>query len=353
MLAIYRCMFDAMCDRPDKVRASLAMTKGVPLDALPDVGALGVACAAAKIHEYAQVFYDVVAREEAKGPWQFGPGRVTSVGPRALTLGRLAVLLGRHDDALAHFARARALVARLRSRPYIAQTDLATAEVLASREPARARGRRVGAYPRERGRDARRRGSSAGSARGPRSQDRFSSPLSTAPRSAPRLTLGREGEMWRLDTGARALLMRDTKGLAYLDVLVREPCREFHVLDLVGLRDDGDAGVVLDARAKHAYRERAESLRESLAEATAHHDLGRAERARVELDALANDLSRAVGAGGRNRRSASPAERARINVQRRIRDVVGRVRAEDPALGEHLDLSVRTGVFCVYLPAWP
>jgi hypothetical protein len=147
--------------------------------------------------------------------------------------------------------------------------------------------------------------------------------------------------------------MRDTKGLAYLDVLVREPCREFHVLDLVGLRDDGDAGVVLDARAKLAYRERAESLRESLAEATAHHDLGRAERARAELDALASELSRAVGAGGRDRRSASPAERARINVQRRIRDVLGRVRAEDPSLGEHLDLSLRTGVFCVYLPAWP
>jgi tetratricopeptide (TPR) repeat protein len=359
MLAIYRCMFDAMCDRPDKVRASLAMTKGVPLDALPDVGALGVACAAAKIHEYAQVFYDVVAREEAKGPWQFGPGRVTSVGPRALTLGRLAVLLGRHDDALAHFARARALVARLRSRPYIAQTDLATAEILARREPERARAvaesaRTLASEVGMRGVEAR--AQALLEALAPRAASPAPSPRArplTAVRSAPRLTLEREGEMWRIDSGARVLLLRDTKGLAYLDVLVREPCREFHVLDLVGLRDDGDAGVVLDARAKHAYRERAESLRESLAEATAHHDLGRAERARAELDALANELSRAVGAGGRDRRSASPAERARINVQRRIRDVLGRVRAEDPSLGEHLDLSLRTGVFCVYLPGWP
>jgi hypothetical protein len=360
MLAIYRCMFDAMCDRPDKVRASLAMTKGVPLDALPDVGALGVACAAAKIHEYAQIFYDVVAREEAKGPWQFGPGRITSVGPRALTLGRLAVLLGRDDDALAHFARARALVARLRSRPYIAQTDLATAEVLARRQPERASAvaesaRALASEVGMRGVEAR--AQALLEALAPRTASpSFPSPpgrSSTPPRSAPRLTLEREGEMWRLGSGGRGLLMRDTKGLAYLDVLVREPCREFHVLDLVGLRDDGDAGVVLDARAKHAYRERAESLRESLAEATAHHDLGRAERARAELDTLANELSRAVGAGGRDRRSASPAERARINVQRRIRDVLGRVRAEDLALGEHLDLSVRTGVFCVYLPAWP
>ena len=159
--------------------------------------------------------------------------------------------------------------------------------------------------------------------------------------------------MWRLAASGKGILLKDSKGLSYLDQLVREPCRELHALDLVGLRDDGDAGVVIDAKAKYAYRERVESLREQLAEATSHDDLGRAERARAELDALATELARAVGAGGRDRRAVSPTERARINVQRRIRDVLNRVRAEDAALGEHLALSVRTGVFCVYLPAWP
>ncbi|HEY5372741.1 MAG TPA: hypothetical protein VIK01_03605, partial [Polyangiaceae bacterium] len=176
---------------------------------------------------------------------------------------------------------------------------------------------------------------------------------SNGPSNAARFTLARAGELWRLGGGAKVVLLKDTKGLWYLDALVREPCRELHVLDLVGLRDEGDAGTVLDATAKRAYRERAESLREQLAEATAHNDLARAERARAELDALATELSRAVGFGGRDRRAASPAERARINVQRRIRDVLARVRSEDEALGEHLALSVRTGVFCVYLPAWP
>ncbi|HEY5375984.1 MAG TPA: BREX system ATP-binding domain-containing protein, partial [Polyangiaceae bacterium] len=131
MLALYRCMFDSMCERPENVRTSLAITKEFPLHSLPDAAALGVACAAAKIPEYAQVFYDLGARAEATGSWQFGPGRVTSAGPRALTLGRLAVLLGKDDAALEHFARARTLVVRLRSRPYLAQIDLATAEVLA------------------------------------------------------------------------------------------------------------------------------------------------------------------------------------------------------------------------------
>jgi hypothetical protein len=355
MLALYRCMFDAMCERPEKVRASLAITKEFPLHALPDVTALGVACAAAKIPDYAQVFYDLGVRAEATGSWQFGPGRVTSVGPRALTLGRLAVLLGKDADALAHFARARTLVVRLRSRPYLAQIDLATAEVLARRDPSQARAPAESACSL----------ASEMGMRGVEAQARalldtlgqlspsLPARSSSAPSSAPRFTLAREGELWRLDGGAKVVLLKDTKGLWYLDALVREPCRELHVLDLVGLRDEGDAGTVLDATAKRAYRERAESLREQLAEATADNDLGRAERARAELEALATELSRAVGFGGRDRRAASPAERARINVQRRIRDVLARVRSEDEALGEHLALSVRTGVFCVYLPAWP
>jgi len=126
-----------------------------------------------------------------------------------------------------------------------------------------------------------------------------------------------------------------------------------HVLSLVGAEDSGDAGPHLDDQAKRAYRERAESLRETLEEATANGDLGRAERARDELDALAAELSRAVGLGNRDRRAASQAERARINVQRRIRDAIRRVREQNEEIGKHLEASVKTGLFCVYAPTWP
>jgi non-specific serine/threonine protein kinase len=125
------------------------------------------------------------------------------------------------------------------------------------------------------------------------------------------------------------------------------------VLELVGSEVEGDAGPLLDERAKQQYRARVGELRSELDEASAHNDLGRAERLRAELDALSRELARAVGLGGRDRRAASHAERARINVQRRLRDVIRRVEEQDPVLGEHLDRSLRTGVFCRYEPVWP
>lgn len=63
------------------------------------------------------------------------------------------------------------------------------------------------------------------------------------------------------------------------------------------------------------------------------------------------ELSRAVGLGGRDRRAASAAERARLNVTRVLRAAIARVEAALPALGAHLDRSVRTGIFCAYEPA--
>ncbi len=37
-------------------------------------------------------------------------------------------------------------------------------------------------------------------------------------------------------------------------------------------------------------------------------------------------------------------------VTRRIKDAIARISQADPALGEHLSLSVRTGRFCSYRP---
>jgi pimeloyl-ACP methyl ester carboxylesterase len=54
--------------------------------------------------------------------------------------------------------------------------------------------------------------------------------------------------------------------------------------------------------------------------------------------------------GGRDRRAGSATERARLNVTRAIRAVIGRVSEHDRALGEQLDRCVSTGRMCVYRP---
>jgi len=113
---------------------------------------------------------------------------------------------------------------------------------------------------------------------------------------------------------------------------------------------EGSAGALLDAQARAAYRQRLLDLDEELAESERLADLGRREMLQAEREALLAELARAVGLGGRTRSAGSATERARVNVQRRIKDAVARISASDAALGRHLERSVRTGTFCVFRP---
>jgi hypothetical protein len=61
-------------------------------------------------------------------------------------------------------------------------------------------------------------------------------------------------------------------------------------------------------------------------------------------------LARAVGLGGRDRRAAAHAERARVNVTRVIRAAVANLARVHPGLGRHLAVTVRTGRYCAYTP---
>jgi tetratricopeptide (TPR) repeat protein len=174
-----------------------------------------------------------------------------------------------------------------------------------------------------------------------------------APAAAASIEFTREGEYWTVADGQVSVRMRDSKGMRFLAELVGAPGRDLHALDLVqpdGGIDSGDAGELLDAQARAEYAARVSELRAELAEAEQQNDLGRAEKARAELEFVAAELSRAVGLGGRERRAGGAAERARVNVQRRLRDAIKRISAQEPRLGRRLERSVKTGVFCRYDP---
>src|SRR4029079_19603833 len=66
----------------------------------------------------------------------------------------------------------------------------------------------------------------------------------------------------------------------------------------------GDAGPMLDAEAKAAYRLRLIEIRAELAEAERWNDPERATRLQAEDDALVHELVAAVGLGGRDRAGA-------------------------------------------------
>lgn len=171
--------------------------------------------------------------------------------------------------------------------------------------------------------------------------------------AGPTFELVKEGDLWtiRADT---TFHLRASRGLSILARLVEHPRREFHATDLVAPSGERghveDAGEVLDARAIAAYKRRLEDLREAEAEAAEHGDTHRATRVREEIEALAGELAQGVGLGGRGRKASSTAEKARINVRKRILDAISRIREHSPALARHLERSVKTGNFCSYDP---
>jgi non-specific serine/threonine protein kinase len=162
--------------------------------------------------------------------------------------------------------------------------------------------------------------------------------------------------------------IKDAKGLHYIAYLLANPGRQVLACELAAAgtapgkqrvstdpggtaADLGDAGALLDAKAREQYRRRIGDLREELAEAVQRNDTCRAARLRSELESLRDQLVAAVGLGGRNRKAASHTERARLMVTKAIKAAFAKVRASDASLGRYLATSIKTGHCCAYDPA--
>jgi len=166
----------------------------------------------------------------------------------------------------------------------------------------------------------------------------------------------REGEIFTIEYGGRVVRAKDSKGLRDLERLLGDPGREFHVLDLVGSAgrvQSDDLGEAIDARARAEYRHRLEQLDSEIEEAADRADRGSLERLQAEREFLIDELSRALGLGGRPRRAGEVHERARKAVSARIRLAIERLAVDHPALAGHLAHSVQTGTFCCYRPERP
>lgn len=180
----------------------------------------------------------------------------------------------------------------------------------------------------------------------------------------------REGQYWRITYQGNSVSLKSTKGLELIGQLLRNPGVEIHAIDLVALRaavdplrpaakSPGreapaalplDCGPTLDVRAKAAYRERLDELRERLSEAERWNDVGNADTARREIELLTQHLAENVGLNGRPRAAGSIAERARVSVRNDISRALQTIRLHHQALWRHLCNAIKTGTFCSYQP---
>jgi tetratricopeptide (TPR) repeat protein len=331
---------------------------------LPEVAMMAEASWLIGDRELAGALYDALIRWRDR---HVVVGDATcSLGAAGRYLGQLAALDGRYDEADAHFGAAHTLHERLAAPGWLARGQFDHARVLLQRaRPGDAdRAHQLIAAAT---RTHRRLGQPDRADRAEHLQGAAPSPSSE--HQADRGTFRLEGEYWAIEyRGARARV-RDSKGLRYLARLLSRPGQEVHALDLVAgpgratgagpaaaraagvdPRQGGDAGALLDAKAKAAYKRRLDELREDIADAEAANDLGRLHRAQEEMDFLVAELAAAVGLGGRDRKGASDAERARQSVTRAIKAAIERVAEADPVLGDHLRTTVRTGTYSSYGP---
>jgi hypothetical protein len=186
----------------------------------------------------------------------------------------------------------------------------------------------------------------------------------------------RRDDYWMIRYHGQEAILKSSRGMCCIALLLRHPGREFYVRELLvsskdgsiltselltngHLRDTGDhhvttkfadAGPVLDAQAKAECKCRLSELRQELNEAEKFNDRDRRLKAQEEMHAIAHYLASAVGLGGRDRRAASEVERARSAVTKRIKAAIRKIGVAIPSLGHHLTARIKTGYFISYNP---
>jgi hypothetical protein len=162
------------------------------------------------------------------------------------------------------------------------------------------------------------------------------------------------GGLWLTGPAEAAVPLRALRGFDYLRQLLRRPHQPVAALDLVGagtgVAVQAGLGAVIDQQALAAYRGRLRDLEQEISEAEEWADLGRIDGIRAERDALLDEVARATGLGGRARTTGAGQERARIATRKAISAAIERIATVDPALGKHLQASIRTGLSCSYEP---
>lgn len=316
-------------------------------------------------------------------------------------LGLLATTMSRWDEAESHFQSALTKHAQVGARPWLAHTQYAYAVLLLKRRKADDRKKALAfltqalATAQELGMHGLQSKVQSLTSKVQKDKKRKTKGKGQKPESAPRppdarpqtldarllSVFRREGDYWTIAYAGTILRLKNTKGLHYIAYLLCHPGKEFHVADLVAAVDKqprehasfvsgdlpteqttaqslhmsglGDSGPALDRQAQTAYKQRLAVLREELTEAERHHDPMRTARLQQEIDFIAKELTDAYGLGGRARKTAGAAERARKAVTNRIKESLTKMRKPHPSLWLHLYNTLKTGTFCSYTPEKP
>jgi eukaryotic-like serine/threonine-protein kinase len=375
---MFRCMLALLLlelNRDDEAHAAFDELAGNGFSALPrtnewlfSLGFLADVAHGLGNAAQANVLYELLLTHSARNACT--PDYI-AIGSVARSIGVAAATASRWSEAERHFEEAFRANTRMGARPWAARTTCDWADMLLRRDGPGDRERaldlavQAAVVARELGMEPLvRRARKLGAAPPPGASE--VGPKNVVP--ARPCIFRREGEYRSVAYEGDAFRLKESKGLTYLARLLTSPGQEIHALELVSETRGvaprsarraepslegapfADTGEILDARAKEEYRRRLTELDDELAEARDFADPERVARVEQEREFLLRELAGAIGLGGRRRREGSSAERARVSVTRAIRAAMARITEHSPALGEHLERTIRTGTFCSYDP---
>lgn len=158
--------------------------------------------------------------------------------------------------------------------------------------------------------------------------------------------------LWTLSFATKQVQLPELKGFKDIARLLAAPNQAIHCTELMGAKVVEKGEAVFDEKAKKAYQQRILELQEALREAEAAQHQDQIQILQEEYDQLLDHLSKSLGVGGKTRKVADSIDKTRSAVTWRIRNAVKKIAEVHPQLGKHLEISIKTGVFCEYTPEY-
>ena len=193
--------------------------------------------------------------------------------------------------------------------------------------------------------------------------------LQSASRPSGSYSFQRLGEGWRIVFEGTETFIADAVGMPFLRTLLANPRKEFTASKLtqvvsglpaqgpvsepeaqLTVSDGGDAGEVIDIKARDAYRARARELQALLEDAAEVGNEEALAAIRDELEAIEEQLAGGINLRGRPRRARATSEKARVRVTKAISAAIVKIGIHLPALSAHLAEAISTGAACEYRP---
>ncbi len=180
----------------------------------------------------------------------------------------------------------------------------------------------------------------------------------------------KEGDIWTITFRGNSVRLGDLKGLTYVVYLLQHPNEIISATQLVyitekqpsglhkqpfeaGLSQVGNFSEAEEAADKDTWIEvkgRLLEIEKEQVKAERLADFEKYDKLEEEKKQLERYLSWSYGVGNRPRRSASPADRMRINVNRNIKRVVDKIRKQNEPLAAYLKSTIKTGFQVSYTP---